>query len=189
MLGGSRHDPLRSPVIDPRCLGGSVDRRAVRLALSTAITVSMGCVVTPDAISSDARSVSACVPRFALSCTDLCRRLVPTQSLCALRGAPSCPRPGRCSRCDLGALHPAPAVAPLEVVYWRAVTVRVRRAGLSPSATSIRVLTATAVSMIAGKIHAVVALYPMACIRSRSARKLTANAPTPMTAVAPTAQQ
>jgi hypothetical protein len=31
------------------------------------------------------------------------------------------------------------------------VTVRVRRAGLSPSATNIRVLTATAVSMIAGK--------------------------------------
>lgn len=48
---------------------------------------------------------------------------------------------------------------------------RVRRAGLSPSATSIRVLTATAVSMIAGKIHAVAELYPMTRIRSRSARK------------------
>jgi len=27
-LRGSRHDPLRSAVIDPRCLGGRVDRRA-----------------------------------------------------------------------------------------------------------------------------------------------------------------
>jgi hypothetical protein len=27
--GGSLHDPLRGPVVDPRCLGGSVDRRAV----------------------------------------------------------------------------------------------------------------------------------------------------------------
>ena len=50
------------------------------------------------------------------------------------------------------------------------------------------VLTATAVSMIAGKIQAVVLLYPMACIRSRSARKLTANAPTPMAATALTAR-
>ena len=64
-----------------------------------------------------------------------------------------------------------------------------RRAGLSPSATSIRVLTATAVSMIAGKIHAVAELYPMARIRSRSARKLTANAPTPMAATALTDQR
>ena len=69
------------------------------------------------------------------------------------------------------------------------VTVRGRRAGLSPSATSMRVLTATAVSMIAGKTHAVAELYPMACIRSRSARKLTANAPTPMAATAATAQR
>ena len=46
------------------------------------------------------------------------------------------------------------------------------------------VLTATAVSMMAGKAHAVVELYPMASIRSRSARKLTANAPAPMAAVA-----
>ena len=61
-------------------------------------------------------------------------------------------------------------------VFADVVTVRVRRAGLSPSATSIRVLTATAVSMIAGKIHAVAELYPMTRIRSRSARKLTANA-------------
>jgi hypothetical protein len=51
--------------------------------------------------------------------------------------------------------------------------VRARRAGLSPSATSIRVLTATAVSMIVGKIHAVAELYPMTRIRSLSARKLT----------------
>jgi len=69
------------------------------------------------------------------------------------------------------------------------VAVRARRAGLSPSATSIMVLTATAVSMIAGKIHAVAELYPMTRIRSRSARKLTENAPVPMTAVAVTAQQ
>ncbi len=52
---------------------------------------------------------------------------------------------------------------------------RARRAGLSPSATSIRVLTATAVSMIVGKIHAVAELYPMTRIRSLSARKLTEN--------------
>jgi hypothetical protein len=51
------------------------------------------------------------------------------------------------------------------------------------------VLTATAVSMIAGKTDAVAELYPMARIRSRSARKLTANAPTPMAATAATAQQ
>jgi hypothetical protein len=68
------------------------------------------------------------------------------------------------------------------------VAARVRRAGLSPSATSIIVLTATAVSMIAGKAHAVSALYPMASMRSRSARKLTANAPAPMAVVAPTAR-
>jgi hypothetical protein len=67
--------------------------------------------------------------------------------------------------------------------------VRQRRAGLSPSATSIMVLTATAASMIAGKIHAVAELYPMSPIRSRSAGKLTANAPTPMTATALTAQR
>jgi hypothetical protein len=53
------------------------------------------------------------------------------------------------------------------------VEMRVRRAGLSPSATSIRVLTPTATSMIAGKMHAVAELYPMARIRSRSAGKLT----------------
>jgi hypothetical protein len=57
---------------------------------------------------------------------------------------------------------------------------------LSPSATSIIVLTATVVSVIAGKIHAVPALYPIASMRSRNARKLTANAPTP---TAPTAQR
>jgi hypothetical protein len=51
------------------------------------------------------------------------------------------------------------------------------------------VLTATAVSMIAGKIQAISELYPIACIRSRNARKLTANAPTPMAATALTAQQ
>jgi hypothetical protein len=51
------------------------------------------------------------------------------------------------------------------------------------------VLTATAVSMIAGKIHAVAGLYPITCIKSRSARKLNANAPTPMAATALTAQQ
>ena len=28
VLCGSRHDPLRSPVVDPRCFGGSVDRRS-----------------------------------------------------------------------------------------------------------------------------------------------------------------
>ena len=61
---------------------------------------------------------------------------------------------------------------------------RVCRTGLSPSATSIKVLTATAVSMIAGKIHAVAEPYPMTRIRSRSARKLTANAPAPMAATA-----
>jgi hypothetical protein len=27
LLRGSLHDPLRSPVVDPRCFGGSVDRR------------------------------------------------------------------------------------------------------------------------------------------------------------------
>ena len=26
---GGLHDPLRSPVVDPRCFGGSVDRRTV----------------------------------------------------------------------------------------------------------------------------------------------------------------
>ena len=31
VLPGSLHDPLRSPVVDPRCLGGSVDRRAVTM--------------------------------------------------------------------------------------------------------------------------------------------------------------
>jgi len=51
------------------------------------------------------------------------------------------------------------------------------------------VLTATAVSMIAGKIHAVAELYPTARIRSRSARKLAANAPAPMAATALTAQR
>ena len=40
-----------------------------------------------------------------------------------------------------------------------------------------------------GKAHAVAGVYPMASIRSRSARKLTANAPAPMAAVALTAQQ
>jgi hypothetical protein len=70
-----------------------------------------------------------------------------------------------------------------------AVTGRARRAGLSPSATSIRVLTATAVSMIAGNIHAVAEPYPIASIRSRSARKLTANALTPMAATVLTAQR
>jgi hypothetical protein len=40
-------------------------------------------------------------------------------------------------------------------VLANVATVRVRRAGLPPSATSIRVLTATAVSMIAGNTHAV----------------------------------
>jgi hypothetical protein len=69
------------------------------------------------------------------------------------------------------------------------VAVRVRRAGLSPSATGIRVLTATAVSMIAGKTHAVALLYPITRIRSRSARKLTAKAPMPMAATAVTAQR
>jgi len=53
------------------------------------------------------------------------------------------------------------------------VTVRARRAGLSPSATSIRVLTATAISMIAGNIHAVAELYPMARIRSRTSNLIS----------------
>ena len=41
---------------------------------------------------------------------------------------------------------------------WR---LRARRTGLSPSATSIMVLTATAVSMLAGRIHAVAEMYPL----------------------------
>ena len=64
MLGGTLYDPLSSPVIDPRRLGGSVYRRAI-----TAInclpaprsTVTTGCVVTPDAISSEARTASTCI--------------------------------------------------------------------------------------------------------------------------------
>jgi hypothetical protein len=40
-----------------------------------------------------------------------------------------------------------------------------------------------------GEIHAVAELYPMTRIRSRSAKKLTENAPTPMAATALTAQQ
>ena len=66
---------------------------------------------------------------------------------------------------------------------------RARRTGLSPSARSIKVLTATAVSTMAGKAHAVAGVYPMASIRSRRATKLTANAPAPMVAVALTAQK
>ena len=66
---------------------------------------------------------------------------------------------------------------------------RVRRAGLSPSATSIMVLTATAVSMIAGKIHAHAGGVPVWISRSRRARKLSMNAPAPMTATAAIAQR
>ena len=52
--------PLRSPVIDCRRLRSSVDRCAsLRRAARTATTVSMGCVVARDAISSAARSASA----------------------------------------------------------------------------------------------------------------------------------
>jgi hypothetical protein len=62
-----------------------------------------------------------------------------------------------------------------------------RRAGLCPSANSIKVLMATVVSTM-GKTNAVAALYSMARIKSRRTMKLTPNAPTPMSAVAPTAQ-
>jgi hypothetical protein len=51
------------------------------------------------------------------------------------------------------------------------------------------VLKETAVSLIAGNIHAVALPYPTDCIRSRSANKLTANAPRPISAVAITAQR
>ena len=61
--------------------------------------------------------------------------------------------------------------------------------GLSPRAKSIKVLTATAVSTMAGKAHAVAGVYPMASIRSRRARKLTENAPAPMVAKAVTAHR
>jgi hypothetical protein len=51
------------------------------------------------------------------------------------------------------------------------------------------VLTATAVSMITGKIAAHAGDVPVSISRSRRARKLSMNAPAPMAATALTAQQ
>jgi hypothetical protein len=133
---------------------------------STAITVSTGCVVTRDAIRSDATSASTCVAKV---CAESCR-------LCAgtgLADAEFCTRSGCTARAlVLGASGVTSALAGCvarRVNRWTTevcisagvVMVLVRRAGLSPSATSIRVLTATVVSMIAGKIHAVVSPYPI----------------------------
>ena len=178
----------------PDALAAAVIDAPLRLAASTAITVSTGCVVTPDAISSDARSASSYV---ASVCAESC-------TVCAGSGctdAVSCARACRavCARvlvgatgltwdfalrCGVSANRCTAGVCAPEGV----VAVRVRRAGLSPSATNIRVLTATAVSMIAGNIHAHAGGVPVWISRSRRVRKLSMNAPAPMTATAAIAQ-
>ena len=61
VLNSTLHNPLRSPVVNPQCFGGSVDQCAVTACSQHCDhSLSRGCVVTPDAISSDARSASTC---------------------------------------------------------------------------------------------------------------------------------
>jgi hypothetical protein len=144
-----------------------------RLAFITASTMSTACVVTRDAINSDARSASLCATSAlfcaALVCAD--GRSVCAESDCA--DAEFCTRSG-CITCapEVGASGVTSAVAlglasranhciTGDLVSTDVAMGRARRPGLSPSATSIMVLTATAVSMIAGKTDAVALLYPM----------------------------
>src|SRR5258708_24664212 len=105
-----------------------------RLASSTAITVSTGCVVTPDAISSDARFASTCAlsasTGFALVCAESC-------TVCAGSGctdAEVCARAsvgangvtsafafcvGNCAnRCIVRVCVPVDEVTVLAAVYW-----------------------------------------------------------------------
>ena len=68
----------------PDALAAALIDAPSRVAANTAITVSTGCVVTPDAISTDARSASACVPAV---CAESC--------ICARSGCSDtevCPR-------------------------------------------------------------------------------------------------
>jgi hypothetical protein len=81
------------------------------------------------------------------------------------------------------ALRGAGGVAP-EAAFW--VALRVRRAGLSPIATSAVVATATATSMTSGRTAAKVGAIPASTAKSRNATKLKTNAPTARAAVAAT---
>jgi len=161
-----------------------------RLAVSTAITVWTGCVVTPDAISSDARSASTCaisaltcvVWVCAESCTVGAGSGCTDAEVCTRLACTFCARPRVVANGVASAFALCTGVcAALCTVVVCVLTRGGRRAGLSPSATSIMVLTATAVSMIAGKTQAVAEPYPMTSIRSRSAKKLTARHCTPST--------
>ncbi|MDT5058823.1 MAG: hypothetical protein QOF66_7189 [Mycobacterium sp.] len=104
MLGGSLHDPLRSPVVDPRCLGGGVDR----------------CTVTPCSQHGDHSLDRLCchtgcnqfrrkfcidLSRLGLRRTlhSLCRiRLYRCRDPYRLELLRLCPRTVRCRRGDLG---------------------------------------------------------------------------------------
>jgi hypothetical protein len=151
-----------------------------RAAVNTAITVSIGCVVTPEETSSDAMSASI---TSASVCAGPCAvgvvRGSAAAAICTREFLPddtfSCAFALRVDFISTLCTGWAAALADAE-------TPRDRRAGLSPTATNIRVLTATVVSTITGKTHAVAGLYPMACIRSCSARKLSTKAPIPMAA-------
>jgi hypothetical protein len=181
VLCGSLHDPLRSAVIDPRCSSGSVDRCTVTACCQHrdhrlhGLCSHTGCNQLQRKVCIDCASVCAepCTVSAGSACTDA---EVCTRSACILGARASLRANGVTSAFPLCVRGCTNGRIVGFCVLANVVTVRARRAGLSPSATSIMVLTATAVSIIAGKIHAVAELYPMARIRSRSVRKLTGSA-------------
>ena len=154
MLGGSRHDPMRRPVVDPRRLGSGVDRRTVAAGPQHGERGLDG--LRGRAGGNQLRCKLRISPRrlsLRRAVHRLCRAGCADARCCACFPCAGCRRPlvgatGVTTR--FASCHEGWAIDPL--VTAAAVTERGRRAGLSPSATSIRVLTATAVSMIAGKI-------------------------------------
>ena len=85
---GSLHDPLCGPELIPDFLAAALIDAPSRLAASTAITISTGCVVTPDAISSSATSASISV-MCADPATSVPGRVVPVQKCAPARLVPS----------------------------------------------------------------------------------------------------
>ena len=90
-LCDSLHYPLRRPVIDPDDLAAALIDTPSRVAASTAITVSTGCVVTPDSsrsAASNARSASsACAVVCADPCADATRLGTDGAEICTRSGA------------------------------------------------------------------------------------------------------